>query len=248
MLRAITLDYWDTIYAANSVSDRLSRLERRSAAMRDLVRSLGRDLSDDEWHDLYHRSGQEAERWWREEHRGYTAADRIAWALTHLGLSCEATDPRFQAVVQAVDDALLDNPPALLPGAAEGVQRLREAGFRLAIVSDTGFPSGTAQTTVLERDGLAGHFDALVYSCDIGRTKPHASMFRAALDALAVAPHEALHVGDIERTDVAGALAMGMRAVRIDVARRSGASAAELVAETWEAILAHVLSLRASAA
>ena len=241
MLRAITLDYWDTIYSSRSMDERNPRLTRRSNAMRELVAALGHELTDAEWHALYVSSAEEAERWWREEHRGYTAAERINWALAKLGLSCEADDPRFVAVVQAVDDALLDHPPALLDGAAEGIRALREAGFRLAIVSDTGFPSGAAQTTILERDGLADAFDALVYSCDIGRAKPHAAMFRAALDALQVEPHEALHVGDIERTDVAGALAMGMRAVRIDVTRDSGSSAAELVAPTWEAILAHVL-------
>lgn len=241
-LRAVTLDYWDTIYSARAPDEGNPRLTRRSHAMRELVASLGHELTDDEWHALYAASGREAERWWREEHRGYTAADRITWALGHLGLACEASDPRFVAVVRAVDDALLAHPPALLPGAAEGVRALRAAGLRLAIVSDTGFPSGEAQTEVLARDGLADAFDALVYSCDVGHTKPNAAMFQAALDRLGVAPDETLHVGDIERTDVAGALAMGMRAVRIDVMRDSGPSAAELVARSWAAIVAHVLS------
>ena len=43
-------------------------------------------------------------------------------------------------------------------------------------------------------------------------------------------PGEAMHVGDIERTDVRGALGAGLRAVRCDVVpRRRGSSAAELV-------------------
>ena len=65
---------------------------------------------------------------------------------------------------------------------------------------------------------------------DIGWCKPRPEPFRAALDALAVYPGEALHVGDIERTDVGGALKVGMRAIRVDVVRTSGSSDAELVA------------------
>jgi FMN phosphatase YigB (HAD superfamily) len=40
-------------------------------------------------------------------------------------------------------------------------------------------------------------------------------MFRTALDALGIDPTDALHIGDLRRTDVAGARALGMRTVRI---------------------------------
>lgn len=237
MISAITLDYWDTLYDGATLTE---RVVRRSTAMRAFVASLGRELPDDEWQTLYLASAREAERWWREEQRGYVAADRIGWLLERLNLACAADDPRLVEVVRAVDDALLDHPPPLLPGAAEAVRALTGAGIRLAIISDTGFASGAAQTALLERDGLAQHFESIVYSCDVGHAKPHPVPFRAALDALGVPPAEVLHVGDIERTDVAGALSAGMRAVRLDVMRRQGPSAAELVAESWEEVLLHV--------
>ena len=242
VLRAITLDYWDTLYdgATESV-----RVVKRSAALRSLVAALGREMPDAEWDAVYRASGEEAERWWHAQ-KGYVAADRIRWMLDHLGLSCDVADPRMAEVVRLVDDALLDHPPPLLPGAAEAVRAFAEAGLRLAIVSDTGFASGAAQTEILARDGLATCFDAIVYSCDVGHPKPHPVPFRAALDALGLPPQEVLHVGDIERTDVAGALAAGMRAVRIDVLRHSGPSAAELVAKSWDDIVTHVLAARAA--
>ena len=236
MIRALTLDYWDTLYDAATLD---VRVVKRSAAMRRLVAALGRELPDDEWGALYRASGAEAERWWREQ-RGYVAADRVRWTLDRLGLACAADDPRLAEVVRAVDDALVDHPPALLPGAAEAVQAFAELGLGLAIVSDTGFASGAAQTAILERDGLAARFGATIYSCDVGHAKPHPLPFRAALEALGVAPHEALHVGDIERTDVAGALGAGLRAIRLDVMRDSGPTAAELAARRWDAAVAHV--------
>jgi putative hydrolase of the HAD superfamily len=130
---------------------------------------------------------------------------------------------------QAVDEALLRHPPTLVPGAAETVRAL--AGrFPLAIISDTGFASGLAQDVLLERDGLLEFFPVRIYSMDIGHAKPRREPFEAAVRALGVDPGEAMHVGDIERTDVRGALGAGLRAVRCDVVpRRRGSSAAELV-------------------
>jgi putative hydrolase of the HAD superfamily len=237
MLSAITLDFWDTLYDGTTLTE---RVVRRSTAMRAFVASLGREFTDDEWTAHYGASGREAERWWREEHRGYVAADRIRWLLERLGLACDGDDPRLAELVREVDAALLDHPPALLPGADDAVRALAASGVRLAIVSDTGFASGAAQTTLLERDGLAEHFEAIVYSCDVGHAKPHPVPFRTALDTLGAASGKVLHVGDIERTDIAGALAAGMRAIRLDVVRRQGPSAAELVAESWDDVLAHV--------
>jgi FMN phosphatase YigB (HAD superfamily) len=44
-------------------------------------------------------------------------------------------------------------------------------------------------------------------------------------------------VGDIERTDVAGALAAGMRAIRLDLVKPGGPSAAEFVARSYEELV-----------
>jgi FMN phosphatase YigB (HAD superfamily) len=39
---------------------------------------------------------------------------------------------------------------------------------------------------------------------DVGHAKPRAEIFQAAVDELGMPPHEILHIGDNERTDVAG--------------------------------------------
>ena len=58
--------------------------------------------------------------------------------------------------------------------------------------------------------------DAGISSFHHGRTKPHASIFRAVLDLLGVEPAEAAMVGDTIADDVEGALALGMRAILLD--------------------------------
>jgi putative hydrolase of the HAD superfamily len=58
--------------------------------------------------------------------------------------------------------------------------------------------------------------DAVVGSKAHGRVKPHASIFVAALQALAVGPDETAMVGDSYEDDIEGARALGIRAILLD--------------------------------
>jgi putative hydrolase of the HAD superfamily len=238
MLQAVTLDYWDTLYVGTPLPERRTR---RMAALQEMLASIGRDVPADEFDRLYHASAVEADRWWRDEHRGYTTADRIRWILAQLAIERPDSCEHIARAVEGVDATLLDYPPPLLPGVAEGVRALAER-FRLAIVSDTGFASGRAQDRLLGRDGLRDAFSATIYSMDVGHAKPRPEPFRAALSALGVDAGAALHVGDIERTDVGGALHAGMRAVRLDALRHGGSSAAEYVATSFDDLVRYLLS------
>ncbi len=237
VLRAVTLDYWDTIYLGASVPLRVQR--RREALLRMLERLGAPAPSDFEAH--YIASAQEANRWWRDEQRGYTTEDRIHWLLRRLAIERPADCVEVARAAREVDLTLTDHPPQLLDGARAALARLAER-YPLAIVSDTGFASGMAQDRLLEQDDLRRYFKATVYSMDIGHAKPRPEIFHAALAALGVAPHEALHVGDIERTDVAGALGVGMRAVRLDAVRESGPTAAEFVAPSLHSLAEYLLA------
>ena len=95
-----------------------------------------------------------------------------------------------------------DVPPAL--------DALRAAGLRIGLVSNSA-------RDVLE---FAHHhelaIDAGISSFHHGRTKPHASIFRAVLDLLDVESSRAAMVGDTIADDIEGARAIGMRAILLD--------------------------------
>ena len=227
---AVTLDYWDTIYLATSDPD---RVRRRHESLQGMLRRLGAEVPADEFIRLYKASAAEADRWWRDEHRGYTTADRIRWLLAQLAIERPEHCEHIARAVEEIDDTLITVPPPLLEGAADGIRSLASR-FKLAVISDTGFASGRAQDRLLERDGLLEHFTATIYSVDVGHSKPRSEIFHRALNALGVDAANAIHVGDIERTDVAGALAVGMRAIRHDQVRSGGSTAAEYVSTSYE--------------
>ncbi len=104
-----------------------------------------------------------------------------------------------------------DVPPAL--------DALRRHGVRIAAVSNFDGRLGP----LLDALGLATALDAVVCSGRAGSAKPHPAIFLAAIRQLAVAPTDAVHVGDAPVEDVQGARAAGLRAVLVD--REGGAAA-----------------------
>ncbi len=93
---------------------------------------------------------------------------------------------------------------------AEALAGLRTAGLRIGLVSN----SARDVWEFAQHHGL--DVDAGISSFHHGRTKPHASIFRAVLDLLEVKPSEAVMVGDTIADDIEGARAIGMRAILLD--------------------------------
>ncbi|MDQ3136778.1 MAG: HAD-IA family hydrolase, partial [Gemmatimonadota bacterium] len=90
----------------------------------------------------------------------------------------------------------------------DALARLRAAGIRLGVVSNS---DGRVEEA-LKAAGLREYFDVIVDSTLTGVEKPDPAIFRPALDALGVRPHEALYVGDLHDVDVVGARAAGIPA------------------------------------
>ncbi len=98
---------------------------------------------------------------------------------------------------------------AVQSGSAESLARLKAAGLRLGVVSNS---DGRVEQA-LAAAGLRDYFDVVIDSALVGLEKPDPRIFRAALEALDVLPEEALYVGDLYEIDVLGAQAAGLRAI-----------------------------------
>ncbi len=98
----------------------------------------------------------------------------------------------------------------LFDGLADTLDALARKGIALAIVSG-------ARPEVLEllRDhDLIARFDAVILGADVARRKPDPEGIVKALDALAVAPGDAVYVGDAP-IDIQASRAAGVRAVAV---------------------------------
>ncbi|MBV8562681.1 MAG: HAD family hydrolase [Actinobacteria bacterium] len=98
----------------------------------------------------------------------------------------------------------------LYEDALPALAAVRAAGLRIGLVSN----SARDVAAFARHHGL--EIDAGISSFHHGKTKPHASIFRAVLDLLEVEPARAAMVGDSLDDDIEGALALGMQAVFVD--------------------------------
>jgi HAD superfamily hydrolase (TIGR01509 family) len=95
-------------------------------------------------------------------------------------------------------------------GAGALLTRLRADRIKTAIVTNNLLAEQEAK---LQFCGLRERIDALVTSEETGIAKPDPRIFAQALDALGVAPGEAVMLGDAWATDIEGAIAAGVRPI-----------------------------------
>ena len=94
------------------------------------------------------------------------------------------------------------------------LQHLRDAGFKLAIVSNWDTPLDP----LTERLGIAHYFDIIVASHDarVRSAKPDPHIFNYTLAAVGVSAEEVVHVGDTYEADIVGAQNVGIHPILID--------------------------------
>ena len=89
---------------------------------------------------------------------------------------------------------------------APELERLRGAGYRLAIVSNASCEAGGVVSAL----GLDALVDAVILSCDVGWLKPEPAILQAALERLDVQTERALLVDDVA-ANLDAAASLGLR-------------------------------------
>jgi len=97
-------------------------------------------------------------------------------------------------------------------GVEEALARLKAAGIRMAVVSNS---EGTVEA-MLKSVGLDRYLETVVDSWVVGVAKPDPAIFRIALERLGVPASSAVMLGDVPAIDVDGARAAGVTPILID--------------------------------
>ncbi|HUR76453.1 MAG TPA: HAD family hydrolase [Acidimicrobiales bacterium] len=206
---AVTFDHWNTLVyedETQNLSHRridawVARLgEEGHAVERELLQGTFATIWETftvDWHAGVQRSGEDAAR----------------HALSLLDLPI--TDELHGELVEHFVDAGRHVDFNVTEGLADCLRTLKGAGVKLGIVCDVGFTPSSHLREHLQRRGLLEYFDGWSFSDDVGYYKPAPEIFEHALATVGnPSPDRVAHVGDLRRTDVAGALGMGMVAVR----------------------------------
>jgi len=161
------------------------------------------------WAEIYREHGHEVpmELWHSSlgSDRGFEPVDHLA-ALVGEGLDRVATqtrrDTRKAELIEALD---------VMVGVRQYIDDARRLGLGLGIAS-----SSSRQWVLghLERLGIRALWDAVLCRDDVAHTKPAPDLYRAAVAALKVEPHEAVAFED-SPNGIAAAKGAGLRCVAV---------------------------------
>jgi FMN phosphatase YigB (HAD superfamily) len=204
VVEAVTFDFWNTLMWEEPGSLREKRLE----AWRESLGAVDEEALQ-EAHDAAHQEYVDS---WVAGRQF-----RVEEAVAHMLSGSNGSLGRDAAPVLVEGFSEGGRRAAVHPsdGVGECLASLKAGGTRIGIVCDIGLTPSPVVRELLERAGLLDYFDGMSFSDEVGHYKPHPAIFEHALAGLGGVPAErAAHVGDRVRTDVDGAAAMGMKAVR----------------------------------
>ncbi len=225
MIRAVTLDFWNTLMDDFHLS---SRHELRTLRLREIVAPYGYSPDPDAVEAAFGEVWRRFDRVWIKKKRTPTTAESVDVLLHALHIRLPA--PAVAQVVAMLEEVTLEQPPRTVAGVAETLPVLAER-YALAVVCDAALTPGRVLRKVLTLHGLDGYFSAFFFSDEHGWSKPDRRAFLTPLAALGVPATDAVHVGDIQRTDIAGAQDAGLRAVHF-----VGVNSSDLPTSTADAV------------
>lgn len=209
MLKAITFDYWQTLYADPNSNWR-KRQEIRIQLCHTYLNNHGYacSLADVEF-GLEEAYDLVSSLW--HQHQGVSVKRCMQRFAEMLDLQLEEKD--LDQLIECLGAAFLKAPPIMMPRVKPVISRLSES-YRLGIISDSALTPGSFARKLMARDDILQYFTAFTFSDETDYTKPQVVQFHSTLAQLNAEPAEAVHVGDIFRTDIVGAKNAGMKAIR----------------------------------
>jgi putative hydrolase of the HAD superfamily len=238
-LRAITFDFWSTLIDGTITPERTAaRLARLHAA---LV-GAGFAVKAEQLAAAFPRALEHVSHAARESLEDVGPPGRWEALARELGVP-EGLIP-YSVVEKAYEDITLEPAPDPMPNVHEALEAVRSAGYRLAVICNTGMAGGRVLRQLLARHGMLEYFAVTTFSNEFGVSKPHPSIFHHTLRALGgIDSREALHVGDMEDLDVDGARAAGMfSALYAPTADEEIATRADIVVRDWRLFAQQIAS------
>jgi putative hydrolase of the HAD superfamily len=218
MIRAVTFDLWLTLIWDSKELEEYRILRRILNFHRfvNRVSSKGRSYKRIDFNAIrlaMEQLGVRVKDIYNQE-RDVSPEDRGRMLFELLGIKftgLEKRDLELQAGRILSDSGYFRRYPHVNPEAGPVLRELKKRGLKIGLVSNAARSSRTYRR-MLNSYGIGKYFDSMTISCEVGYLKPAREIFHDAAVKLSVEPHEAIHVGDLFKADVVGAVSFGMHA------------------------------------
>lgn len=209
MIKVVSFDLWNTIL---SDRDTKNHKEYRYNGLSFIFSKYGYFLDkdkylksiDDTWNIFFNHH-------WLE--KGFTPTTRSSMRtfLSYLSID-DYSEDFFDEVVNFMETSFLNMEVSFIENMDKLVKNLSR-DYKLALISDTGFTPGKYLRRVLKKIDIYRYFSLFIFSDEIGVAKPDKKIFEFLLKYFDCQPSEVVHIGDIPRTDVKGAIDSGIKSI-----------------------------------
>lgn len=215
-IRAVTLDLWQTLIIDKPEQGRERRRLRIQGTL-EALNEAGEGVPEEQVSDAYrtcYRTCQAI----RQEGRDVSFNEQVRLFVRAIapGLSERLDDDTFTNILNRYADSFFQSPPEPANGLSKMLSTLKERGYLLGLISNTGMTPGRLFRIYLEELGIIHLFDQLTFSDEVLLAKPSPAIFLATFSALGVTPGQGVHVGDHLHNDIAGAHETGIRTVWLE--------------------------------
>ncbi len=225
-IKAITFDLWDTVFIDDTDEPKRKAAGRppKPVERRQLVHQFIEKHTPVDYElvtKVYDTADAAFSKVWHGHHITWSVYERLSIIMKGLGVTLP--DAEMQELVRLHEDMELEFRPNFVEGVQQAIRSLH-GKYRLGVISDTIFSPGRALRKLLADERLLDMFDVLIFSDEIGKSKPEPVMFQTACQRLGVQLDELVHIGDREQNDIAGPKKLGARAILCTAAIDRGSS------------------------
>jgi putative hydrolase of the HAD superfamily len=239
-ISAVTFDLWDTlIQELPGEPDKVARA--RNEGILRLLERRGIVHSRAEIEAAYLDTGQFLSLTWSKR-RDMSTRDQVLFMLNSLDdkLAQKLAAEDLAEIERVYSSGILEHPPRLLPGAKDALRTVKVKGYRMGLISNTGRTPGSVLRILMSQMGVLDFFDTTTFSNEILVRKPAESAFRITLEKLRAAPKTAVHIGDSEESDIAGAKRVGMYAIQVRADGEKGSRLADVHVRSIDSVADHI--------
>ncbi len=204
----VSVDFWDTLVRADSNGEK--RTEARMNAIRTVSRRYEMEPTNEAIRNAREHVSRTFDEEWFGRQRTMTTRELVQGMLDLLAIPAKPAE--VDDLTEAFRESLFLGPPEPAPGVKEALANI-SLYYRLAIISDTMFSPGSVIRRYLDQLDILHHFEAFAFSDELGVSKPNRKAYETVLSETGADAGRSWHVGDMLRTDITGAKALGMQAI-----------------------------------
>lgn len=204
----LSFDLWLTLIR----SDGTAFKSARSSAF---GRLLAPDMDADRFDEIVRAEDRLADRVVEANGSNLDFNDRLNRIASSVG-AVIPTEKQSRDLYDRQVELLEQFPPVLVHRQIPEALDSLASQYDLNITSNTGLIHGPETRRILANMGIDQYFSNMIFSDEVGYSKPSPIIFNSLLDHLGVPANQVAHIGDNWQIDVEGARANGLQAIFAD--------------------------------